>query len=100
MLPASKGALIQPRPSDGGLSESATPPGFTHVSLGHSLGAFPAPVGTRRSASSFHPSRSSTDLPGAPSLRTPSGSGFPKKKSPGGFGPCRGESLSSEPPQK
>jgi hypothetical protein len=48
--------------------------------LGHRFGVFPAPGGTRSSASLSHPQQANTALAGDPDLRAPSGSRFLPKQ--------------------
>ncbi len=67
---------ILPRHLQSGVSIERHPPGFSHVSLGHSLGASPAPGGTCRFASRY---------------RAPFGSGFPKKNLPAATAQRTGE---------
>ena len=52
----------------------------SRLMLGHRFGAFPAPGGTRSSASRFHPLQANTRLPGDPNFRAPSGSRFLPKQ--------------------
>ncbi len=58
--------------------QRAISPIFSLLTLGHSLGAYPAPCGT--SMFCF-------------TLRVPGGSGFPNKKSPCGYGPKNGRDF-------
>ena len=52
----------------------------SRLMLGHRFGAFPAPGGTRSSASRFHPSKPTPGLPGAPISAPLRGLGSSQKK--------------------
>ena len=72
-------ASLYRRPSGGCFRGAPSLPYFPCSPSVTRFGAGPAPCGTRRSASHYHPSRSSADLPGTPAKRAPFGSGFPNK---------------------
>jgi single-strand DNA-binding protein len=71
----------------------------SRLMLGHRFGAFPAPGGTRSSASRFHPSKPTPGLPGAPISAPLRGLGSSQNKFAIG-GPKRRPNFFRAPPRK
>lgn len=91
--------ILLQTPSDGCLRKAPFLPDspMSHSATRSVLISRPAPLAF---CFALPPQQVKSEPAGTPVLRAPCGSGFPKKKSPCGFGPWRGEIFSSEPPQK